>query len=331
MPLTQSVRRTAGAAIAAFCLSGFATQVGAQTGPGGYPDRPVKIIVPFAAGGPTDIMGRVIAQKLTDNLGKSFFVENQGGAGGNLGMGAVARATPDGYTVLLCSPSLVVNPSLLSSVPYDVHKDFEPVTNIGESPHAIFVHPSFAAKSIKEMIEAIRKEPGKFSYATAGAGTVPHLAFERLKITYKLDIAHVSHRGAGPAVQTVLSGHIPIGITTPPPMQELAKSGQLRALAITAAARFPSAPEIPTMKESGIEDQVNSTWQGVLLPANTPKALVDFLHAEISKVVNGPGMRERLVELGFSTILNTPAQFKAQIEAETAQWKKVIQEGNIKP
>jgi len=330
MSLTQSARVLAGAA-AVFCVSGLVTQASAQSGPGGYPDRPVKVVVPFAAGGPTDIMGRVITQKLTDNLGKSFFVENQGGAGGNLGMGAVARSTPDGYTILLCSPSLVVNPGLYSSIPYDIHKDFEPVTNIGESTHAIFVHPSFAAKSIKEMIEAINKEPGKLSYASAGSGTVPHLAFELLKITYKLDVAHVSHRGAGPAVQTVLAGHIPIGITTWPPMQELAKSGQLRALAVTGAERFPSASDIPTMKELGIPDQVNSTWQGVLFPANTPKALVDFLHAEIVKIVNAPGMRERLVELGFSTILNTPAQFKAQIEAETARWKKVVQEGNIKP
>ena len=331
MSLTHSARQAVGLALAAACLPALATQAFAQAGPGGYPDRPVKVVVPFAAGGPTDIMARVITQKLTENLGKSFFVENQGGAGGNVGMGAVARATPDGYTILLCSPSLVVNPGLYASVPYDVHKDFAPVTNVGESTHAIFVHPSFQAKSIKELIAIIQTEPGKHSYASAGSGTVPHLAFELFKMANKLDIAHVSHRGAGPAVQTVVSGHIPIGITTLPPVVGLAKAGQLRALAVTAATRFPTAADIPTMKELGVPDQVNSTWQGVLFPAGVPNGLVGFMHAEITKIVNAPGMRERFVELGFTAILNTPAEFKAQIERETAQWKKVVQDGNIKP
>lgn len=318
-------------ALAAVCALAPSFAANAQSGPGGYPDRPVKIVVPFAAGGPTDIMARVITQKLTENLGKSFFVENQGGAGGNVGMGAVARATPDGYTILMCSPSLVVNPGLYSSVPYDIHKDFAPVTNVGESTHAIFVHPSFAATSIKELIAAIQKEPGKHSYASAGSGTVPHLAFELFKMAYKLDIAHVSHRGAGPAVQTVVSGHIPIGITTLPPALELAKAGQLRALAVTADQRFPSARDIPTMKEQGVPNQVNSTWQGILFPAGVPNGLVAFMHAEIAKIVNAPGMRDRFVELGFTAILNTPAEFKAQIERETELWRKVVQDGSIKP
>ena len=331
MPVENIARRAALAAIATSSLVALAPSAVAQGGPGGYPDRNVKVVVPFAAGGPTDIMGRVITQKLTENLGKTFYVENQGGAGGNVGMGAVARSTADGYTILLASPSFVVNPGLYASIPYDPHKDFAPVTNIGESAHALFVHPSFAAKSVKEMIDLVKREPGKHSYASAGSGTVPHLAFELLKINYKLDIAHVSHRGAGPAVQTVVAGHIPIGMTTLPPVMGLASAGQLRALAVTSAERFPTAKDIPTMKEQGITDQVNSTWQGVFVPAATPPAIVTFLHAEIAKVVNAPGMREHFTKLGFIPIMSTPAQFKAQVETEIERWKKVVKDGNIKP
>lgn len=324
-------RRSAVAAIAAAGVAAAAPAAIAQGGPGGYPDRPVKIIVPFAAGGPTDIMARLVAQRLSENTGKSFFIENQGGAGGNIGMGAVARAAPDGYTILICSPSFVVNPGLYASVPYDPEKDFIAITNLGESTHAIFVHPSFKPTTISQAIELIKAEPGKHSYASAGSGTVPHLAFELLKLSHKLDIAHVPHRGAGPAVQAVVGGHIPIGITTLPPVLPLAKAGQLRTLAVTADTRFPTAQDIPTMKELGIADQVNSTWQGVLVPAGTPKPVTDYLLAELTKVVNAPGMRDRFVELGFTAILNTPEQFAQQIRTEVARWKKVVQEGNIKP
>ena len=200
----------------------------AQGGPGGYPDKAVKIVVPFAAGGPTDIMARLLAAKLSENTGKSFYIENQGGAGGNIGMGAVARAAPDGYTILISSPTLVVNQGLYASVPFDPVKDFIPITNVGESTHVVFVHPSFPAKSMKELIAKVKAEPAKHSYSSAGSGTVPHLAFELLKLAHKLDIAHVAHRGAGPAVQSAVSGHIPIGITTLPPVIQLHKGGQLR-------------------------------------------------------------------------------------------------------
>jgi tripartite-type tricarboxylate transporter receptor subunit TctC len=303
----------------------------AQAGPGGYPDKPVKIVVPFAAGGPTDIMSRLLAAKLSENTGKSFFIENQGGAGGNIGMGAVARAAPDGYTILICSPTLVVNPSLYASVPFNPLKDFVPITNVGESTHVVFVHPSVPAKSIKELIDHVKASPGKLSYASAGSGTVPHLAFELLKLAYKLDIAHVPHRGAGPAVQAGVSGHIPIGITTLPPVLQLHKAGQLRGLAVTSAKRFPTAPDIPTMTEQGIKDQVNSTWQGILLPAGSPKPIADYLFAEITKVVNAPGMRDEFVKRGFTAILSTPAEFAEQIKVEVARWQKVVKEAGVKP
>ncbi len=303
----------------------------AQGGPGGYPDKAVKIVVPFAAGGPTDIMARLLAAKLAENTGKSFFIENQGGAGGNIGMGAVARAAPDGYTILISSPTLVVNQGLYASVPFDPVKDFIPITNVGESTHVVFVHPSFPAKSMKELVAKVKAEPDKHSYSSAGSGTVPHLAFELLKLAYKLDIAHVAHRGAGPAVQSAVSGHIPIGITTLPPVIQLHKGGQLRGLAVTSAKRFPTADDIPTMTEAGIPDQVNSTWQGILLPAGTPKPIADYLLAEITKVVNGPGMRDEFVKRGFTAILNSPAEFAEQIKVEVARWAKVVKEAGVKP
>lgn len=327
MTTRQISRRSALAVVAGAGLSGLAPTALAQS----YPDRPVKVVVPFAAGGPTDIMGRVLFQKMTESLGKSFFIENVGGAGGNIGMGQVARSAPDGYTMLFASSTYVVNPSLYSSVPYDAFKDFIPISNVGESTHIFFVHPSLEVKSMKELIDLIKSSPGKYSYASAGSGTVPHLAFELLKLTFGLDISHVPHRGAGPAVQSVVSGHVPIGCTTLPPVSELMKAGQLRGLAVTGSKRFPTAPDVPTMSELGYSGQESSTWQGAFVPAGTPKAVVDTLHAEITKVVNAPGMRERLIELGFSTILSDTAQFTVQIKDEVERWAKVVKDGNIKP
>jgi tripartite-type tricarboxylate transporter receptor subunit TctC len=319
------------AALTAACLVFKPPATLAQGGPGGYPDKSVKVVVPFAAGGPTDIMARLLFARLSENVGKSFYIENQGGAGGNIGMGAVARAAPDGYTILISSPTLVVNPGLYATVPFDPVKDFLPITNVGESTHVVFVHPSLPAKSMKELLDYIKAQPGKLSYSSAGSGTVPHLAFELLKLSNKLDIAHVAHRGAGPAVQAAVSGHIPVGITTLPPVIELHKGGQLRGLAVTSATRFPTAADIPTMSEQGVPDQVNSTWQGILVPAATPKPIANYLLAEITKVVNAPGMRDEFVKRGFTAILSSPAEFAEQIKVEVPRWTKVVKEAGVKP
>jgi tripartite-type tricarboxylate transporter receptor subunit TctC len=294
-----------------------------------YPERPVRVIVPFAAGGPSDIMGRLMAGKLSETVGTQFYVDNQAGAGGNLGMGAAARATPDGLTVLLASSTYVVNPSLYKKAPYDPVKDFTPITIAGESPHVFFVHPSLPVKTIRELVDLIKANPGKYSFASAGVGTVPHLSVELLKLSYGLDLVHAPFRGAGPAVQAVLGGHIPIGCVTLPPVNELIKDGKLRGLAVTSPTRFPSAPDLPTMAEAGLSGQEASTWQAFLVPAGTPKPVVDFLYGTIVKIVNTPGMREQFVKLGFSPILNTPEEFAARIRAEVEQWRKVITEAKI--
>jgi tripartite-type tricarboxylate transporter receptor subunit TctC len=294
-----------------------------------YPDRPVKLIVAFAPGGPSDIMGRYIAQKLTESTGKAFIVENLAGAGGNIGMGAVARAPANGLTLLLASSTLVINPSLYKSVPYDVAKDFAPVTIIGESPHVFFVHPSVQATTMKQLVDLIKSQPGKFNYVSAGSGTVPHLSVEQLKILMGLDLTHVPFKGAGPAVQAVVSGEIQMGCTTLPPVRELVRSGHLQALAVTSAQRFPSALQIPTMAESGFSDQESSTWQALLAPAGTPPAVLAFLLKEMLAIINAPGIRAQMVAMGFTAIGNQPEEFGRQIQSEVERWRKVIRESKL--
>lgn len=321
-PITRR-RMVASAAAGAFVSHPFAAWSQA------YPDRPVKLVVAFAPGGPSDIMGRFIAQKLTENTGKTFIVENTAGAGGNIGMGAVARAPANGLTLLLASSTLVVNPSLYKSVPYDITKDFAPVTVIGESPHVFFVHPSVPATTMKQMVDLIKSQPGKFNYVSAGSGTVPHLSVEQLKILMGLDLTHVPFKGAGPAVQAVVSGEIQMGCTTLPPVRELVRAGNLRALAVTSVQRFPSAPQIPTMAESGFSDQESSTWQALLAPAGTPPAVLAYLHKEILAILNAPGIREQLVTMGFTSIGNQPAEFSRQMQAEVERWRKVIRASKL--
>lgn len=294
-----------------------------------YPDRPVRIIVAFAPGGPSDILGRWLAQRLTERTGRSFVVENLAGAGGNIGMGAASRAQPNGYTLLLASSTYVVNPSLYKTVPYDALKDFAPITMVGESPHVFFVHPSVKAQTLRQLVDLVRAQPGKFSYVSAGSGTVAHLSVEQLKISLGLDVTHIPFKGAGPAVAAVVAGEIAIGCTTLPPVKELVRGGQLRALALTAAQRFPSSPQIPTMVEAGFTDQESSTWQALMAPTGTPPAILSFLQREVVSILGAPGAREQLVDLGFTAIGNTPAQLAQQIQVELERWRKVIQAARI--
>ncbi len=294
-----------------------------------YPDRPVKLLVPFAAGGPTDVMARLIASKMSEDLGKQFYVDNQGGAGGNIGMGAAARSAPDGLTVLVVSSSFVINPGLYAKIPYDPFKDFVPITVAGDSPHAFIIHPSVPAKNIHELIDLVKKEPGKYNYASPGAGTGPHLSAELLKLTFGLDLTHVPFRGAGPAVQSVLGGFNPIGCVALPPAVQLIKAGQIKCLALTSPGRFPTVPEVPTLAEQGIKGQEATTMQAFLVPAGTPKEIVDLLYKEIVKIVDGPGMKDRFIELGFTPVANTPAEFAALIKTEVERWTKVINDAKL--
>jgi len=299
-------------------------------GAGDYPNRPVKIVVPFAPAGPTDVVARIMAQKFTERLGKQFYVENMAGAGGNLGMGNVARAAPDGYTILFASSSIVVNPSLYPKIPYDPYKDFEPVSVPATAPNILLVNPSVPAKDVKELVAYIKANPGKISYASAGTGTTPHLSSELLKLTLKLDIVHVPFGGAGPAIQSLVAGHTPMGFTSMPPAVPLIKEGKLRALAVAAPKRSAALPDVPTLDELGFKDQEADTFQGVLVPAGTPKPIVDLLHKEIVAIVALPDVKERFAQLGLEIIANSPDEFTAQIKREIEKWGNVIREANIK-
>jgi len=294
-----------------------------------YPDHPVKIIAPFAAGGPTDVISRILSQKLSEALKQQFFVENHVGAGGNLGMSLAARSTPDGYTILVASSSYVVNPSLYANNPYDPYKDFIPITLAAASPNIVSVHPSLPAKSMKDLIALIQTDPGKYSIANAGLGTTPQLASELFKLTYKLDAPSVPYGGGEPAVQSAVGNHTPVAFSAIPPAAPQIAGGNLRGLAVTAAKRSGALPDVPTTVEAGIPDQESETMQGVFVPAGTPKEIVDLLHNEIVKVMQLPDVQQKCADLGFDIVANSQADFLAYIKKEIDKWQKVIVDAKI--
>ncbi|HKA47810.1 MAG TPA: tripartite tricarboxylate transporter substrate binding protein [Methyloceanibacter sp.] len=294
-----------------------------------YPSKPVKIIIPFPPGGVTDIAGRLIAQKLSERLGQQFYIENISGAGGNLGMGNAARAPGDGYTILLSSSSIVVNPSLYSSVPYDIEKDFIAVTKAGATPNSWVVNTKFPAQTIKELIDILKREPGKHSVGSPGTGTTPSLSIEMFKLALGLDFVIVPFQGGGPMTTSLLGGHTPIVCSALGNYVNLIKEGNLRALAVTAAKRSASLPDVPTLEESGIHGQEAETMTGVFVPAGTPKAIVDLLQHEISTIVNTPDIKDKLLQAGVEADGGSSAKFAAYVKAEVAKWKKVIAEAKI--
>jgi tripartite-type tricarboxylate transporter receptor subunit TctC len=294
-----------------------------------YPDRPVKIIVPFAAAGPTDLVARLIAQKLSDRFGQQFYIENMAGAGGNLGMGAGARSPADGHTILFVSSSYTVNTSLYAKAPYDPDKDFAPVTKAAGSPNGLFVNPSIPAKSVKELVELLKANPGKYTFASPGVGTTPHLSSELFKLTFGLDFALAPFPGGGPSIQSVVAGHTPMCFQAIPPATALVKDGKLRALAITAKTRSPALPDVPTLDELGIKNQEAETMQGVLLPAATLRPVVDLLWTEIARIINLPDVKDKLLAVGLEPDGMSPTEFAAYIKADIAKWKKVIVDAKI--
>jgi tripartite-type tricarboxylate transporter receptor subunit TctC len=295
----------------------------------GYPNKPVKIIVPFAAGGPTDVVARLIAQKLSEKLGQQFYIEDMTGAGGNIGMGAAARSPGDGYTILFVSSSYTVNPSLYAKMPFDAEKDLAPVTKAAGSPNALFVHPSIPAKSVQELVDLLKANPGKYTFASPGIGTTPHLASELFKLTFGLDFALAPFPGGGPSIQSVVAGHTPICIQAIPPAMELVRAGKLRALGLTALTRSPALPDVPTFDELGVKNQESETMQGVLVPAGTPKPIIDLLQSEIARIVRLPDVNDKLLAQGLEASGMSTAEFAAYIKADIAKWKKVITDAKI--
>src|ERR1700686_4946745 len=274
-----------------------------------YPNRPVRVVVGFPAGGPTDAIARMVSQKLADTLGQQFFVENIGGAGGNTAAGQVARATPDGYTIMAISTGFMVNPSLYAKVPYDPIKDFVPVTLVAASPNVVVVNPSVPVKSLPELVQLIRDNPGKYSFAGPGVGSTPHLGGELFRLAFNLDLVHVPFTGAAPAVQAIIGGHTPIAFTALPSSLSAIQAGQVRALGVAATERAGGIPDVPTFAEQGIRDQDADTLTGLVAPAGTPKEIVDLLCRELAKAVAQPDVNERLAVLGFKGVANTPEEF----------------------
>lgn len=297
-----------------------------------YPDRPVRIIVPYAPGGPTDITGRLLALKLSERLGKQFYVDNVPGVGGNTGMGRAAQGTPDGYSILLTASTLAINPVLYDKVPFDPVKDFVPVTLVVQAPAALLaVHPSVPAQSVKELVTLVAANPGKYSYASPGIGTPPHLLGELFRLSLKIDLVHVPFNSGGLAIGSVVAGHTPISFGAPAPAVPHVVDGKLRALGVASKTRMPALPEVMTMAEAGYPSMEGETWFAMFALAGTPKDVVALLHREIVKALALPDVKERVATLGFEAVGSTPAELAARVEADAAKWGKVIRDAGIKP
>ena len=293
-------------------------------------DKPIRIVVPFAPGGPTDIMARVVAAHLSETLKASFIIENKAGAGGNIGMGEVARAEPDGYTLLMTSSAIVVNPSLAEKIPYDPAKDFEPISEMGTSPNVFAVSNDIGVNTMAELVALAKKDPNKLNYSSPGIGTTPHLSAERLKIIAGINMAHVSHNGAGPAVQALLAGTVQVGSFALPPAHPHIVAGKMKALAVSSAGRWHDLPNVPTMIEAGFKDFVADTLQGFLAPAKTPKAVIDQLASAVDEILKRPAVRERMLQSGFEVLNKGPAGMKARIEKEVPMWREIVTQAGIK-
>lgn len=295
-----------------------------------YPTKPVRIIVPFPVGGGTDILARLIAQKLSERLGQQFYVQNIGGAGGSSGTGQAAKAAADGYTLLFAFSSFVVNPSLSKDVPYDAIKDFAPITLAATTTTVLITHPSVSAKSIDELAAYIRANPDKGTYASGGIGTQAHLVGEQLRLALKINFVHVPFGGAGPSVQSVAAGHTPIGFTSMAAALPLVKDGKLKALAVTSSQRSKSLPDVQTMAEAGHPSVIGDSWVGVLVPAGAPKDIVTLLHRHVADIIGQPETNERLASLGYDPVANAPEKFSADIKSEIDTWARVIRAADIK-
>jgi len=313
------------AAVIAF-LPGLSRPLSAET----YPAHPVRMIVPFAAAGPTDVIARIVAQKLSDAWGQQVYVENLPGAGGNTGIANAARSKPDGYTILVVSTGFIVNPSLYAKVPYDPLKDFSPITLVAASPNVISAHPGFPATTLKQLIELVKAHPGTYSFAQPATGSTPHLAGELLKQKYGLDLVTVPFNGAGLAINSTIGGHTPIAFTALPPAMSNIREGKLRGIAVLSARRSPSLPDVPTNVEAGVPDLESDTLTGIVAPAGTPNEIIERWHRDIVQMVALPEVKERLETLGFVPVANTPQEFGQRLKTEMEKWGKVLRDANIR-
>jgi tripartite-type tricarboxylate transporter receptor subunit TctC len=294
-----------------------------------WPERPVKVIVGFSPGGPTDLFARVIAQKLSERTGQSFYIENVAGAGGNVGTVRAAQSAPDGYTILVTGGNLTNNPYLFSHVSYDPLKDFDAVTLGAATPIVLAVNPTVPAHTVKELVALIKASPDKYSYASPGTGTPPQLVGALFQHSLGLDLVHVPFGGGGQAVVATVAGTTPISFGAMAPAVPLIKDGKLRALAVTGNARSPTLPEIPTMAESGFPDVEGATWTAVVVPAGTPEDIITKLHRLIADGLTQPDVKEKLAVMAYVPIASSPDECTEFFKAEISKWSKVIKDAGL--
>jgi tripartite-type tricarboxylate transporter receptor subunit TctC len=293
-----------------------------------YPSRPVRVIVPFAAAGPTDLFARLVAQKLSGRFEKQFYVENLPGAGGNIGTGQAARSAHDGHTMLMTANSFVINPRFYKKVPYDPFGDFDPVTRAVDITLGLWVNPSVPARSVKELVALIKSSPGQYNYASAGTGTSVHLIGEEFRLALGLDLVHVPFNGGGPAIASVVAGHTPIAFTALAPAMPHIAEAKLRALAVMNTSQ--PVPDVPTMAEAGYPEVQGDDWVGVFVPAGTPMPIIDALNREIGAIMASPDMREQLTMLGLGPIASPSEEFRVRIKTDLERWAKVMRVADIK-
>ena len=296
-----------------------------------YPSKPIRMICPFAPGGGTDFVARIVGKELSDALGQSLVIENRGGAGGAIGTEIAAKATPDGYTLLLGSAGpLAIQPGLTTRLRYDPLKDFAPITQVASMPFVLVVHPSLPVKSVQEFIALARAKPGQLNYGSPGTGSTTHLAAELLKMVAKINVVHVPYKGVAPALADLVGGQVQFMSGDLSSVMPQVKAGRLRALAVTGEKRSSFVPELPTIAESGVPGYAASGWFGVLAPAATPRGIITRLNAVIVKGIRGAEAHQRLAALGGDVVANTPAQFAAYMREDLAKWSKLIKAIGLK-
>lgn len=324
MTVLSQAKAALATALAGLCLSGAAQAADA------YPNRPIRLIVPFAAGGTTDIVARVVAEGLGRELGQAVVVENRGGGGGSIGADALARSTPDGYTLGVATVStMATNPATNPKTPYNPLKDFAPITNMVNVPNVLTVNPAVPAKSVAEFVALLKANPGKYSYASSGAGGIGHLDGELFKSLTQTDMVHVPYRGSGPALNDVIAGQVNAQFDNLPSSMPHIQAGKLRALAIAAPKRLPALPDVPTFAEGGLPEMDNMAWYGLVAPAGTPQAVIDRIHDATVKALKDPKIAQRLADGGSLVDGNTPAEYAAQIKRELELRQRIAKERNI--
>lgn len=311
--------------IAGLILSAFATAVSAQS----YPDKPIRLVVGFAAGGPNDTQARLIGNKLTESIGQQVIVENRAGASGIIAGGYVAKSAPDGYTLMLISAGHTINPNFHNKLPYHPIEDFAPITQISSSPFVLVVHPSLPARSVSGLIKLAKSQPGELNYGSAGNGSSLQIATELFNSMAGIKMVHVPYKGGAPATTELIAGHVQVMINNVVSSLPAARAGKLRALAVTSAKRSPAAPELPTVNETLPGYEVDA-WYGIVAPRATPPAIVSTLRSEFVKAINHPDVRKRLATLGLEPVGGTPQAFESLLRSELAKWAKVVKEAGIR-